>query len=221
MKRTRRLAGRVLFHALTSILIAALACLAAALPAWAAGADEMGVDDVVVLETSLGTMTIRLFPNEAPRTVENFKRLVQEGFYDGLPFYRVVAGHVIQAGDGGENDQPTVPLEAGGHPHVEGAVGLARDVDPDSGSTEIYICLADRPHLDGKYAVFGQLADGYDVLRRIGAVEVTEQWVGDEGNIAFHEPKEPLVIRRAWLRQSEEPGEEPGEAPVAAAGEQP
>jgi cyclophilin family peptidyl-prolyl cis-trans isomerase len=107
---------------------------------------------------------------------------------------------VIQAGDGGENDQPTVPLEAGAYPHVEGAVGLARDVDPDSGSTELYVCLADRPHLDGKYAVFGRVADGLDVLRRIGAVEVEERWVGDEGQIAFHEPVEPVIIRRARLR---------------------
>lgn len=209
MTRIGRPAGRIATAAL--VLAAFLAWLAAP----AAGAEE-----VVVLETSLGTMTVRLFPDEAPKTVANFKRLVNEGFYDGLPFYRVVAGHVIQAGDGGENDQPTVPLEAGGHPHVEGAVGLARDVDPDSGSTELYICLADRPHLDGKYAVFGQLADGYDVLRRIGAVEVTEQWVGDEGNIAFHQPKEPVVIRRAWLRRSEEPGEKANET-APAQGEQP
>ncbi len=92
-----------------------------------------------------------------------------------------------------------MPLEAGGHPHVEGAVGLARDDDPDSGSTEIYLCLAPRPHLDGRYAVFGQLDDGFDVLRAIGAVEVTEQWVGDDNQVAFHEPKQPVLIERAWI----------------------
>jgi cyclophilin family peptidyl-prolyl cis-trans isomerase len=98
-----------------------------------------------------------------------------------------------------------VSLEAGGHPHVEGAVGLARDEDPDSGSTEIYLCLAPRPHLDGRYAVFGQLDDGYDVLRAIGAVEVTEQWVGDDNQVAFHEPKQPVLIERAWIETAAAP----------------
>lgn len=154
---------------------------------------------VAVLETSLGTLVFRLFEDEAPRTVAQFERLVREGFYDGLPFYRVVAGHVIQAGDGGENDQPTVPLEPGAHPHVAGALGLARDTDPHSGSTEIYVCLEPRPHLDGEYTVFGLLTEGYDVLRQIGAVEVDERWVGDDGDVAFHEPKEPVLIETARI----------------------
>lgn len=180
-----------------------------------AAGEDMAAGRLAVLETNHGSMTIRLFPTDAPRTVANFERLVEEGFYNGQPFYRVVAGHVIQAGDGGENDQPTVPLEAGGHPHVEGAVGLARDSDPDSGSTEFYVCLAPRPHLDGNYAVFGKLEEGYDVLREIGAVEVDEQWVGDDGQVAFHSPKEPVVIERAYLVGDGEAGDEP-EAPTAA-----
>ncbi len=154
--------------------------------------------EVCVLETTMGTMTFRFFDDGAPRTVDNFKRLVREGFYDGQPFYRVVAGHVVQAGDGGENDQPTVPGEFGAHPHVVGAVGLARGADPDSGSTEIYICHAPRPHLDGRYAVFGLLVEGFEVLAAIGGVEVEEQW---EGEVAFHRPKTPVVIERATLEQ--------------------
>jgi cyclophilin family peptidyl-prolyl cis-trans isomerase len=111
----------------------------------------------------------------------------------------VVAGHVIQAGDGGENDQPTVPGEFG-LPHGVGAVGLARDEDPDSGSTEFYVCLAPRPHLDGRYAVFGQVVEGLEVLAAIGAVAVTEKWLGEgEPRVAFHEPVEPVEIERAWL----------------------
>lgn len=161
----------------------------------------------VVLETTLGRLEIRLFSEEAPENAGAFERLVRDRFYDGLPFYRVVAGHVIQAGDGGENDRPTVPLEPGVHPHVEGAVGMARGEDPGSGSTEFYICLADRPHLDGNYTIFGRVTDGLDVLRRIGAVEVTEQWVGDEGQVAFHEPKTPVVIERAYVRGSADGGE--------------
>lgn len=163
-----------------------------------AAASEAATEEVAVLETSLGTMAIRLFSAEAPLTTANFERLVTAGFYDGKPFYRVVKGHVIQAGDGGDNDYPTVPGEFGAHPHVTGAVGLARDVDPDSGSTEIYICHQPRPHLDGRYAVFGLLVEGFEVLEAIANVEVEERW---EGEVAFHEPIEPVVIERAYLER--------------------
>ena len=163
-------------------------------------------EEVCVLETSMGTMVFRFFEAEAPETVANFKRLVREGFYDGLPFYRVVAGHVIQAGDGGENNQPSIKGEFGAYPHLTGAVGLARDEDPNSGSTEFYICHAPRPHLDGRYAVFGLVVEGLDVLDRIGKVEVVEEWVGEEKTVAFHKPKEPVVIVRASLvRRAVEP----------------
>ena len=158
------------------------------------GAEE--TEEVCVLETTLGTMIFRLFDDAAPETVRNFKGLVRESFYDGLPFYRVVAGHVIQAGDGGESGRPTVKGEFGAHPHVTGALGLARGDDPDSGSTEIYVCHAPRPHLDGRYAVFGLLISGFDVLEAIGNVEVEERW---HGEVAFHRPKQPVTIQRATL----------------------
>jgi len=163
------------------------------------GSGAPAVDPAVaVLETSMGTMTFRLLRDAAPATVANFERLVRAGFYDGKPFYRIVAGHVIQAGDGGDNDQPKVKGEFGAHAHIEGALGLARDADPDSGSTEIYICLAPRPHLDGSYAVFGLIEDGIDVLRRIGGVPVVEKW---DGRVAFHKPIKPVIIERAYLKQ--------------------
>lgn len=150
---------------------------------------------VAVLETSLGTMVFRLFEKDAPQTVANFKKLVKEGFYDGKPFYRVVAGHVIQTGDGGESERPTVKDEFNSNRHVAGALGLAHGSDPNSGSTEIYVCLAPRPHLDGKFTVFGQIVEGKDVLEKIGRVPVNEKFV--EGGVAFHEPKEPVIIRKA------------------------
>lgn len=178
------------------LLLALLAGLAGG-GAPAAGA-EPATEEVAVLETSRGTMVFRLFEDEAPLTTANFKALVAEGFYDGLPFYRVVKGHVIQAGDGGENGRPTVKGEFGAHPHVTGALGLARDSDPDSGSTEIYVCHAPRPHLDGRYAVFGLLVEGFDVLEEIGNVEVEERW---EGEVAFHRPLEPVLIERARLER--------------------
>jgi cyclophilin family peptidyl-prolyl cis-trans isomerase len=183
------------------LLLSALLPVADAVLAQAPSGTE---EEVCVLDTSLGTMVFRFFEEEAPLTSQNFKDLVRDGFYDGKAFYRVVAGHVIQAGDGGENDHPTVKGEFGAHPHVVGAVGLARAEDPDSGSTEFYICHAPRPHLDGRYAVFGLVVAGLDVLDRIGRVEVDEQW---EGEIAFHKPKTPVIIERAYLelRSAEQP----------------
>lgn len=185
-------------------LVAACAALAAlgvaSSPAAAQPPPVADAADRLVLETTMGTMTIQLLPEVAPKTVAQVRRLVAAGWYDGKPFYRVVAGHVIQAGDGGENDEPTVPAEFSDRPHVVGAVGLARDEDPDSGGTEIYVCLAPRPHLDGRYTIFGQVVEGLDVLAAIGAVAVREKWLGDEEpRVAFHEPVEPVVIERARL----------------------
>lgn len=157
--------------------------------------EEESGEEVYVMETSHGTMVFRLFEEQAPRTVANFKALVKEGFYDAREFYRVVAGHVIQTGDEGKSRRPTVEAEFSAHPHVVGALGLARDAEPDSGNTEIYICLAPRPHLDGRYAVFGLLIEGFEVLEKIGEVEVKENWVG---TVAFHKPKEPVELRRVY-----------------------
>ncbi len=164
-------------------------------------AGQAAEQDVCVLETSLGTMVFRFFEEETPATSKFFKQLVKEGFYDGKNFYRVIAGHVIQAGDGGRSGRPTVKGEFGAHPHETGIVGLARSSGPDTGSTEFFICLAPRPQLDGKYAAFGQLIEGLDVLETIGKVEVTEQFVGLNNDIPFHQPKEPVVIRRATIEK--------------------
>jgi cyclophilin family peptidyl-prolyl cis-trans isomerase len=158
-------------------------------------------EEIAVIKTNLGTMAFRFYPEDAPNTVQHVKELIRKGFYDGKTFYRVVKGHVIQTGDIEGTTGPKVKGEfSTAHPHVAGTVGLARDEDPDSGTTEIYICLAPRPHLDGKYAVFGQLVEGMDVLEKIGNVEINEKFVESGGNkVAFHEPKTPVVIEKAWL----------------------
>jgi cyclophilin family peptidyl-prolyl cis-trans isomerase len=161
--------------------------------------DSLASLDVCVIKTNYGEMQFRFFEDAAPLTSAKFKNLVNEGFYDSLIFYRVVKDHVIQAGDGGESDIPTVQAEFNEYPHITGTVGLARSEDPNSGSTEFYICLVPRPHLDGKYTVFGQLMEGYDVLEKIGNTEIVEQYVGDDKNIAFHTPKEPVIIERASI----------------------
>jgi len=142
-------------------------------------------------------MEFALFEDDAPRTVAQFKNLIRKGFYDGKDFYRVVKGHVIQAGGG---DAPALPPEFNTRPHVLGALGLGRVGDEWSGDSEIYVCVAPRPHLDGRYTVFGQVTAGLDVLERIANVPVEERWEGPGNKMAMHKPLEPVVIRRATIR---------------------
>lgn len=152
--------------------------------------------DVCVMETSQGTMVFEFFEADAPKTVAQFKALVRKGFYDAKDFYRVVRGHVIQAGGG---NAPKLPPEFNARPHVVGTLGLGRTGTEWSGDSEIYVCVAPRPHLDGKYTVFGRLVEGFDVLERIAAVPVEERWEGPDKKMAMHKPLEPVVIRRARI----------------------
>jgi cyclophilin family peptidyl-prolyl cis-trans isomerase len=152
--------------------------------------------EVCVMETSLGTMVFELFEGDAPKTVAQFKSLVRKGFYDGKDFYRVVRGHVIQAGGG---DAPKLPPEFNTRPHLFGTLGLGRTGDEWSGDSEIYVCVAPRPHLDGKYTVFGQLVEGEDVLEKIAAVPVEERWEGSDKKMAMHKPLTPVVIKSAHI----------------------
>lgn len=155
-------------------------------------------EEVGVLKTSLGTMVFRFFDQDAPLTAAHIKKLVRDGFFDGKPFYRVVKGHVIQAGDGEGTAGPKVKGELNSHPFLAGTVGLAHGPDPDSGSTEIFLCDATRAHLNGKYSAFGQLISGEDVLRKIADVPVDEHF---EGTVAFHKPKQPVIIEKATIER--------------------
>jgi cyclophilin family peptidyl-prolyl cis-trans isomerase len=152
---------------------------------------------VCVMETSLGTMAFELYEADAPKTAAQFEALVRKGFYDGKDFYRVVRGHVIQAGGG---SAPPLPPEFNTRPHLVGMLGLGRTGNEWSGDSEIYICVAPRPHLNGRYTVFGRTIEGFDVLERIAAVPVEERWEGPDGKMAMHKPLEPVIIRRAQIK---------------------
>jgi len=126
----------------------------------------------------MGAFTIELFADKAPNTVQNFIDLVQRGFYKDMIFHRVVAGFVIQTGDptgtGRGGSAKTIKLEI--HPDLKhdsaGIVGMSRAQEPDSATSQFYITLAPTPQLDGKYAVFGKVIEGLDVVMAIGQVEV-------------------------------------------------
>ncbi len=132
-------------------------------------------DEVVVVETNKGTLVIELYPESAPKTVENFRSLVSRGFYDGLTFHRYVPGFVIQGGDpngdGSGGPGYTIPAEFTNpmqRKHVTGIVAMARKGDDmDSAGSQFYICLAPAPNLDGSYTTFGFVIKGMDVVRKL------------------------------------------------------
>lgn len=119
----------------------------------------------VKFETTQGVFIAEIY-KDVPATHNNFMELTQSGFYDGLTFHRYEPGFVIQGGDpqgtgmGGSNKN--IPLEITKYKHVKGALGMARSQDPNSASSQFYVCLADTPFLDGNYAVFGQVLEGLD-----------------------------------------------------------
>lgn len=118
-----------------------------------------------------GEIVLEMFPKDAPKTVENFLKLVNEKFYDGLFFHRVVPGFVVQTGDpkgtGIGDPGYTIKFEASPRKHITGALAMARKKDLDSAGSQFYICLADQPTLDGKYCVFGQVVSGMEVVQKI------------------------------------------------------
>lgn len=133
-----------------------------------------------IIKTNKGTFTIKFYSDAAPITVKNFIRLSKLGFYDGLTFHRYVKNFVIQGGDplgNGTGDAGyTIPLEVSKkRKHKEGAVGMARAADPNSGSCQFYITLSPQPHLDGQYTVFGEVVEGMDVVKSLRAGDKIER----------------------------------------------
>ena len=147
---------------------------------------------VAVISTKFGDMVVEFFPDVAPKHVENFQILAEEGYYNGTTFHRVIPGFMIQGGDpnskdldrmndgtggragkffgiGRENDPEswTVPAEFNDTPHQRGTLSMARSQNIDSGSSQFFICHDNAPFLDGQYTVFGQLISGIEVVDEI------------------------------------------------------
>lgn len=124
----------------------------------------------VLFETTQGKFTVELFP-DVKMTTQNFIGLVSSGFYNGLTFHRYVPGFVIQGGDptgtGMGGSSKTIPLEITEHKHDKGALGMARSQDPDSASSQFYVCLDDVHQLDGNYCVFGRVVKGMDNVLKL------------------------------------------------------
>jgi len=167
---------------------------------------EMQIDAGAVytatISTAKGDIVVQLDAGAAPQTVNNFVFLAEQGFYDGLTFHRVEPGFVIQGGDplgtGTGGPGYTVPAEIG-LPHVEGAIAMARqgdDVNPTraSSGSQFYIALAETPHLDGAYTVFGQVTAGMDVVQSIAIGDGIEEIAIAAGGAAPTATEPSLVM---------------------------
>ena len=130
-------------------------------------------------------MVVEFWPEVAPKTVENFKKLAREGFYDGTAFHRVIKGFMIQGGDPLTKDESQqnrwgtggpgykVKAEFNEKSHARGVLSMARSQDPDSAGSQFFICHGDAKFLDRQYTAFGQLIKGEDVLDKIATTRTT------------------------------------------------
>jgi len=148
-------------------------------------------NEVALIKTSEGEMVVQFWTDAAPNTIENFKKLARQGFYDGTIFHRIVKEFMIQGGDPNSKDPAKensygqggpgyqIKAEFNDHPHDQGVISMARSSDPDSAGSQFFICLAPVHRLDHQYTTFGKLIKGEDVLEKIGNMPVERNAQGE------------------------------------------
>ena len=168
-------------------------------------------NQVAVIETKFGKMVVEFYEQDAPKTVANFKKLAEKGFYDGTAFHRIVKGFMIQGGDPLSKDPANPNVGTGGpgyqgdaefnaNKHVLGVVSMARSSDPNSAGSQFFICLGDASFLDGKYTAFGKLIAGEDVLKKIGDVPTRMDRSGRERSV----PEERVAVEKVSVKSRAE-----------------
>ena len=144
-------------------------------------------DNILLLELKDGIVTIQMKPEVAPNHVSRIKELVNEGFYDGLKFHRVIAGFMAQTGDpqgnGTGGSGKNLKAEFNNERHLRGTLSMARAQDPNSADSQFFICLDDVPHLNGQYTVWGQVTDGMEYVDNIKKGEGTNGSIIGEPDI--------------------------------------
>jgi peptidyl-prolyl cis-trans isomerase B (cyclophilin B) len=158
-------------------------------------------NEVAVIKTNEGEMIVQFWTDAAPNTIENFKKLARQGFYDATIFHRIVKGFMIQGGDPNSKDPAKestygagdpgykIKAEVNNHSHDRGVISMARGPDPDSAGSQFFICLAPVRRLDGQYTTFGKLIKGDDVLDKIGNTPVERNAQGE-----MSKPTKRIVI---------------------------
>jgi peptidyl-prolyl cis-trans isomerase A (cyclophilin A)/peptidyl-prolyl cis-trans isomerase B (cyclophilin B) len=169
-------------------------------------ADAPATSNKVLLKTSLGDITLELYPDKAPKSVENFLGYVKSGFYDGTVFHRVIEGFMIQGGGftkdlHQKSTKAPIAIESkNGLSNMRGTLAMARTGDPNSATAQFFINTVDNPRLDyvsdanPGYAVFGKVVAGLDVVDKIKAVQT-----GAQGPFRSDVPVTPVVIEKVTL----------------------
>ena len=169
-------------------------------------------DEVALIKTSEGDMVVQFWIDAAPNTVENFKKLARQGFYDGTIFHRIVKGFMIQGGDPNSKDPAkensygeggpgyNIKAEFNDHSHDRGVISMARGPDPDSAGSQFFICLAPVHRLDHQYTTFGKLIKGENVLEKIGDIPVTKNSMGEASKPTKRVVIESIKIGPAEIR---------------------
>lgn len=165
-------------------IAAAAAALFLATGIQAQEAPASAKDEVAVIETSKGPIVVEFWSDVAPATVENFKKLARQGFYDGTAFHRIIKGFMAQGGDPLTKDPANeamygtgdpgykIKAEFNSRPHERGVLSMARSSDPDSAGSQFFLMFDRAPHLDGQYTGFGKMIAGEETLKAIEAVRV-------------------------------------------------
>ena len=191
---------KILSLALSILLIVSIAaCGSKSDPASLAGKNGGAKVNNPKIEISVkdyGKMQFELDPTQAPLTVANFMRLVNDGFYNGLTFHRIIKGFMVQGGDplgtGYGGSETTIKGEFASNgvenniKHERGVISMARSMNPDSASSQFFIMHEDSPHLDGEYAAFGMVTEGIEAVDRIAEVQT---------NMFTDAPVVPVVIK--------------------------
>lgn len=156
--------------------------------------------EIIITMENGNVMEAELYPSIAPETVKNFVKLIEEKFYDGIIFHRVIPGFMIQGGDpkgngtGGSKETIKGEFDANGFrntlKHTRGVLSMARTYDPNSASSQFFIMHKDAPHLDGQYAAFGKITKGIEVVDKIASVKTDFR----------DKPKTPQVMKTIRLK---------------------
>jgi peptidyl-prolyl cis-trans isomerase B (cyclophilin B) len=176
---------------LSILALALLSCTAVAAEQKDQTPPASSSNEVAVIKTSEGDMVVQFWTDAASKTIENFKKLARQGFYDGTTFHRIVKEFMIQGGDPNSKDPAkedsygqggpgyNIKAEFNDHSHDRGVISMARGPDPDSAGSQFFICLAPVHRLDHQYTTFGKLIKGQDVLEKIGDTPVTRNSMGE------------------------------------------
>ena len=157
--------------------------------------NEVIGNPIAIIETSMGTIKVELYQDKVPNTCDNFIKLANDGFYENLIFHRVIDDFMIQGGgffsDGTQKESPYGSIDLEIHQdvrHVDGAIAMARTNDPNSATSQFYICDGVQSFLDDNYAAFGKVVEGMNIVRNIASVDTgskygAQDWPEDDVTI--------------------------------------